>query len=31
MVLDWPIWKEFGHDVLKRHMAGNAERFLRMT
>ena len=29
IVLDWPIWKEFGHDVLKRHMAGNAERFLR--
>jgi hypothetical protein len=31
MVLDWPIWKEFGHDVLKRHMAGNAEKYLRMA
>jgi uncharacterized protein len=31
MVLNWPIWKEFGHDVLKRHMAGNAERFLRLA
>jgi predicted TIM-barrel fold metal-dependent hydrolase len=30
MVLDWPIWKELGHEMLKRHMAGNAERFLRM-
>ena len=31
MVLDWPIWKELGRDVLTRHMAGNAERYLRMT
>ena len=31
MVLDWPIWKEFGRDVLEQHMAGNAERFLRMA
>jgi hypothetical protein len=31
MVLDWPIWNELGHDVLKRHMAGNAERYLRMA
>jgi hypothetical protein len=31
MVLDWPIWDELGRDVLQRHMAGNAERFLRMA
>jgi hypothetical protein len=31
MVLDWPIWNDFGRDVLQQHMAGNAERFLRMA
>jgi hypothetical protein len=31
MVLDWPIWNEAGRDVLQQHMAGNAEKFLRMA
>jgi len=31
MVLGWPIWNELGRDALQRHMAGNAERFLRMA
>jgi hypothetical protein len=31
IVLDWPIWKEFGRDVLQRHKAGNAETFLRLA
>jgi len=31
MVLDWPIWKYLSGAVLQQHMAGNAERFLRMT
>ena len=31
IVLDWPIWKDLGGSVLQQHMAGNAERFLRMT
>jgi len=30
-VLDWPIWNELGSNTLQRHMAGNAEEFLRMT
>jgi hypothetical protein len=31
MVLDWPIWKDFGPEVLRQHMGGNAENFLRMA
>jgi predicted TIM-barrel fold metal-dependent hydrolase len=31
IVLDWPIWKDLDRDVLQQHMAGNAERFLRMA
>jgi hypothetical protein len=31
MVLDWPIWKNLGGEVLQQHMAGNAESFLRMS
>ena len=31
MVLDWPIWKHLGREALRQHMAGNAERFLRMS
>src|SRR5262249_48838512 len=31
MVLDWPIWNELGRDLLQQHMAGNAEKFLRMA
>ena len=30
MVVDWPIWNDFGHEALQQHMAGNAEKFLRM-
>jgi hypothetical protein len=28
---DWPIWKDLGRDVLQRHIAGNAETFLRLA
>ena len=31
MVLDWPIWQDLGRDTLQRHMAGNAEKFLRLA
>jgi len=31
MVLDWPIWNDLGREVLRQHMAGNAEKFLRMA
>jgi predicted TIM-barrel fold metal-dependent hydrolase len=31
MVLDWPIWNDFGREALQQHMAGNAEKFLRMA
>jgi hypothetical protein len=31
MVLDWPIWKDLDGDVLRQHMSGNAEKFLRIT
>jgi len=31
MVLDWPIWNELGRETLQRHMAGNAEQYLRMA
>jgi hypothetical protein len=31
MVLDWPIWKDLGGKVLRQHMSGNAEKFLRMS
>jgi predicted TIM-barrel fold metal-dependent hydrolase len=31
MVLDWPIWKDLGREALRQHMAGNAERFLRIS
>ena len=28
MVMDWPIWEDFGKDVLTKYMSGNAEKFL---
>jgi len=31
MVVDWPIWNDFGREALQQHMAGNAEKFLRMA
>ena len=31
IVLDWPIWKDLDGSVLQRHMAGNAESYLRMN
>jgi len=31
IVLDWPIWRDFGGEVLRQHMSGNAEKYLRMT
>ena len=31
MIIDWPIWKELGDDVLHKHMHGNAEKILRLT
>ena len=30
MIIDWPIWKELGDDILHKHMHGNAERVLRL-
>ncbi len=30
MVIDWPFWKELGTEALQKHMAGNAEKFLRL-
>ena len=30
MVIDWPIWQELGTETLQKHMAGNAEKFLRL-
>jgi len=30
MVIDWPFWKELGPEALQKHMAGNAEKFLRL-
>ena len=30
IVMNWPIWKEFGPDALTKHMSGNAEKFLRL-
>ena len=31
MVLDWPIWNDFGRGVLQQNMAGNAEKYLRLS
>ena len=31
IVLDWPIWKDLRHNLLQQHMAGNAEKFLRLS
>jgi predicted TIM-barrel fold metal-dependent hydrolase len=31
MVIDWPFWKDLGGDALEKHMAGNAEKFLRLA
>jgi len=28
MVMNWPIWEDFGSEVLTKYMSGNAERFL---
>ncbi len=30
MIIDWPIWEEFGEAALRKHMGGNAEKFLRI-
>ena len=30
MVIDWPFWKELGTEALQKHMAGNAEKLLRL-
>jgi predicted TIM-barrel fold metal-dependent hydrolase len=31
MVIDWPFWQDLGGDALEKHMAGNAEKFLRLA
>jgi len=30
IVLDWPFWKDLGPAALKKHMSGNAEKFMRL-
>ena len=30
MVIDWPFWNELGTEALQKHMAGNAEKLLRL-
>ena len=31
IVLDWPIWQDLGREIVQKHMAGNAEKFLRLS
>lgn len=31
MIIDWPIWEELGEETLRKHMAGNAEKYLRLA
>jgi predicted TIM-barrel fold metal-dependent hydrolase len=30
IVMNWPIWKDFGPHALKKHMSGNAEKYMRL-
>ena len=30
MVIDWPFWNDLGTEALQKHMAGNAEKLLRL-